>query len=111
MGRRDVIAVRRDQSKPDEYVWACRTHRYDLTHERSEAQIAREREAARILATESMVKARKTALDLFAAAPADVQAAIHTATIASFPVRVSPDSLLYRQRLAQLAEARLRPQE
>lgn len=92
LGRENVIAVRRNQSKPEEYVWACRTHRYDLTHERSEVQEAREREAARVRASERLAETRKTALELLASAPADVAAAIHAEVGAMMlgPIRLRP---------------------
>jgi hypothetical protein len=49
-------------------------------------------------------------LELLDAAPADVAAAIRAAAAIVPPgIRLSPESPLYRQRLAQFAEARLRP--
>ena len=113
LGRKNVIAVRRDQSKPEEYVWACRTHRYDLIHDRSEVQKARDQEAARALASKRLAETRKTALELLASAPADVAAAIHAEVgammLGSIPLR--PGMPAYNQKLALLAESRLRSRD
>jgi hypothetical protein len=111
--RERVIGVRIGSDAAD-VIWACRAHRHEILRDRAErlaeeGRVAKERAAA-IGAAEAAIARRQSALDRLAAAPASVVAALQAEAAAFRGLRLSPESPLFRQRLAQIAEARLSPE-
>jgi len=104
----NVVGVRIGPEVGD-VLWACRSCRDDVLR-RHAAKVAADRAAAaaREYASAEAIARRRSAIDRLDELPPAVAAAIR-AEAARGPIgmTLSPESPLYRQRLAALAESRL----
>lgn len=105
-----VLALLLDPDHPNLVTWRCRVDRHTAVVERERKRTEAADERARYAAYRAQAEHRRTALELLEAAPPEVQAAIYAEAAATMygPMRLRPGMPLYQQRLAQLAETRLR---
>jgi len=105
-----VLAIVLDPVRPEMRTWRCRIHRHEEVAGRERSKKEAADKSARYAEYQTLGQQRLTALELLAAAPADVQDAIHSEVGAMMlgPIRLRPGMPAYQIQLALLAEARLR---
>jgi len=116
--RDDVVAAHIDPSDPGAITWCCRGCRHTLVlglRQRREDEAltealarqrleAEERESAAIEQRAAVLAHWRNAIERLASEPAEVVAAIRAEAASFRGMRLTEDSQMFRQRLAQLAE-------